>query len=305
MNTLRIFAIAICGLGLLLPGVGFADMHVVVVLDDSGSMDETMRTESGRSRRIDAAKTALMAVLNNLPSGTQVGVLALNTSVDGSNWIIPLGPPNPAMWQRSIGQIRAEGGTPLGEFLKTGTDALLEARNKNIYGEYRLLVVTDGEANDSELVDAYLPDILSRGVVTDVIGVDMESDHSLATKVHNYRRADDGASLQEAIAETFAETDAPTDENAESDFDLIAGLPDEVAAEAVKALARLRDDPIEGDFSAASSSSRGFRSSSSGSSGGVVEAVFGSMICCFGIFAVLIVLITLVFQVRKPPRRRF
>lgn len=281
----------------------WGQQNVVVVLDDSGSMDARMRTATGRVRRIDAAKKALTNVLSQLPPETRVGVLALNTRVDGSHWVVPFGPADPKRWQANIQQIRAKGGTPLGEFLKRGADQLLEARGRQVYGTYRLLVVTDGEANDSHLVDAYLPDILSRGLVTDVIGVDMQSDHSLATRVHQYRRADDDASLQQAISEVFAET-SPDDQLAAQDFELLAALPDEMAAEALQALVQRGNAPIEGDANAAPfrDASMAAQGNATGSSVGVA---FGGLFCCFaGVVLVAAVVVGILLSVRKPPRRR-
>ena len=76
--------------------------------------------------------------------------------------------------------------------MKQGADALLDARKKQFgYGTYRLLVVTDGETDDAGLVDGYTPDIISRGITIDAIGVEMQSQHTLATMVHSYRSADD------------------------------------------------------------------------------------------------------------------
>ncbi|HBE70644.1 MAG TPA: hypothetical protein DDW52_21070, partial [Planctomycetaceae bacterium] len=128
----------------------FAQQNVVIIFDDSGSMDDRMQ---GGERRIDAAKRALTSVLDSLPAETNVGVLALNSSSGGSNWIIPLGPLASANWRPNVARLQAVGGTPLGEYLKVGADALLEARAQQVYGEFRLLVISDGEANDQWLVD--------------------------------------------------------------------------------------------------------------------------------------------------------
>ncbi len=209
--------------------------HIVVVLDDSGSMNEPMRRD-WRVTRMQAAKRALNVVLQSVPADAQVGVVALNAQ-RGDNWIIPLGPIDKRQARRAIDRMQAAGGTPLGTFMKIGSDALLKAREKDHYGSYRLLVVTDGEAGDQRLVEAFVPDILARGITLDVIGVDMASRHSLATKVHTYRRADDPASLTQAVREVFAETSAASDAN-EEDFDLVAGLPDEVASAAISALSK-------------------------------------------------------------------
>jgi hypothetical protein len=127
--------------------------------------------------------------------------------------------------------------------MKAGADALLAKRDKEHYGSYRLLVVTDGEANDSRKVEQYLPDILARGITVDVIGVDMASAHSLATKVQNYRKADDPASLETAIQQVFAET-ADGSDTSEEDFELAAAFPDDMAMEVITSLTDSGNHPI-------------------------------------------------------------
>jgi len=184
-------------LSMLLGGELIASQNVVIVLDDSGSMGESLRKDR-RTTKIDAARSALRTVLEQLPDDSQVGVLVLNGEQDP--WLAPLAPIDKAKVNLLVNRIHASGGTPLGSSMKTAADALLQARAKQHYGTYKLLIVTDGEAGDAELVEQYLPDIISRGLVVDVIGVDMQQNHSLATKVQTYRRADDASSLQQAIS---------------------------------------------------------------------------------------------------------
>lgn len=221
-----------------------AGQNVIVVLDDSGSMRQLMRTDDGRVSRIQAAKTALSKVVQGLADDAQLGILLLNNGGRGSTWLVPLGPLSATATLPKIAQIRADGGTPLGSQMKIAADALLELRQKQIYGDYRLLVITDGEATDPNLLEAYLPDILSRGFSLDVIGVDMAANHSLAGKAHSYRRADDARSFEKALQEVFAESSSQTDDQGTSDFELIADLPDDLAKEALAALAVPRNSSI-------------------------------------------------------------
>ena len=129
--------------------------------------------------------------------------------------------------------------------MKLATDALLALRNQEHYGDYRLLIVTDGEATDPDLVEAYLPDILARSITVDVIGVDMARTHSLATRVDNYRKADNPASLTQAIEASLAERTAD-DQNADetSDFELLQDWPDDLAMPAIETLTLVNNDPI-------------------------------------------------------------
>ena len=221
-----------------------AGHNVVVVLDNSGSMNIAMRSDP-RTTKMDAAKQALLVVLEKLPSEAKVGIVLLNGNWKPDQWVYPLGPVDMPRLRQSVGRIRGQGTTPLGACMKAGADALLALRAKDRYGFYRLLIVTDGEATERPpLVDRYLPDILTRGIWVDVIGVDMAEEHSLATKVPVYRRADDPKSLEEAVAAVFAESTGDTRDADESDFEVIAAVPNEVAAAALEALASSGNHPI-------------------------------------------------------------
>ncbi|MBV59120.1 MAG: hypothetical protein CMO58_05890 [Verrucomicrobiales bacterium] len=237
--------VGLAALGLWLTPLGQAEVHVtdnvVVVVDASGSMGTPMRGTN--TDRMSVAKDALKQVLGQIPSSTHVGVLVF----PNGNWVYPLGPRNDERLNGAIDSITSQGGTPLGEYMKQGADALLEARKKQFgYGTYRLLVVTDGEANDAGLVDGYTPDIISRGITIDAIGVEMQSQHTLATMVHSYRSADDPESLRQAINEVFAEVSAAdagsTGENA---FEMIADLPGETASAMLKTLSTTGNEPIK------------------------------------------------------------
>jgi uncharacterized protein YegL len=222
----------------LLAGLGvrpaLAAQTVVVVLDDSGSMRTQLRMGNAWVPRIEAAKQTLSKVISELPADSQIGILLLNGGKKnrGDRWLVPLGPLNTASTLQKIKRINADGGTPLGASMKTAADALLEARDRSIYGSFRMLVVTDGEASDPDLLANYLPDLLSRGLTLDVIGVDMAGEHSLAQRSHSYRRAANAEDFEKALREIFAESGSTDDlsgssSKQEDDFSIIAGLPDE------------------------------------------------------------------------------
>lgn len=239
--TRSLFSVVV--FSILMPEMVRANDNIVVVLDDSGSMHNTLRSNT-RIRKIDAAKDALRAVLENVGDDSKVGVLALNSRAADGSWIIPFGKINRQKIEARIQNIKAQRGTPLGEYLKKGADALLEARAKQLYGTYRLLVVTDGEASDKDLLERYLPDVLSRGITIDVIGVDMQARHGLATKVHSYRRADDEQSLKKALAEVMAESSDEQIAAGEVDYEVLEGFPSDVASVVLKTLAEVDNDPI-------------------------------------------------------------
>ncbi len=222
--------------------------NIVVILDASGSMKHAMRG-SGR-QKMQVAKEALREVLvRSVKETTNLGILVFssgNMKNDVLTPLAPLAPEDRAKLEKLIMLPEPGHGTPLGTYLKKGADMLLQQREKQEgYGTYRLLVVTDGEANDSNLVDRYLPDILSRGITVDVIGVDMDSDHTLATRVDSYRKADDPKALAAAISEVLAEIGS-TDEDVPGNdaFTLLETIPNGLASAMLAALTETRSEPI-------------------------------------------------------------
>jgi len=218
-------------------------LNVVVILDNSGSMQGRMNNSG---TKIDGAKWALMKVLEQSPETSQVGVLLLNPGPQG-DWLIPLGPIDRTKIERAVASLEAEGNTPLGAKMKVAADALLQLREANRYGTYKMLIVSDGEANDANLVQQYLPSIQARGILVDVIGVNMNQQHSLATHASTYRNANNPDSLAKAIGDVvLGESSANSDDTAgETDFELLADLPDQVAMASLAALTSASNDPIE------------------------------------------------------------
>ena len=223
--------------------------HIVVILDGSGSMSGSM--PGSRETKMVFAKRAVSTVMGQVPADYRVGLLVFGGGAPKGGWAYPVAAYQAQKFNAAIRPIKPSGQTPLGAYLKTGADALLQAREKQGgYGTYRLLVLTDGEASDQKLVDRYLPDIVRRGLIVDVIGVDMSKDLALARNVHQYRRANDAESLQAALQEAFAEVgasqgDGQDDGNQdESAFDVIAPLPDDWASEAIQALTTPANGPI-------------------------------------------------------------
>lgn len=218
--------------------------NVVIVLDASGSMNQRMRGSG--VQKMEAAKSALKSVLRNVPGTTHIGLLVFSAKDLRNDWVYPLGPRDEMRLLEAIARPVPESGTPLGKYIKIGADRLLEARARQYgYGTYRLLIVTDGDANDPQLVDRYTPEVLARGIIVDVIGVDMKTDHTLASMAHSYRRANDPDSLERAIQEVFAELSSDADEfSMKEAFELIAPIPVECATAALQALSTFGNQPI-------------------------------------------------------------
>ncbi|MYA71154.1 VWA domain-containing protein [Candidatus Poribacteria bacterium] len=216
------------------------DIHkdnIVVILDASGSMQDKFSGDRTKSK-MEAAKAALQEVLSKIPDDTQIGLLVFSGANIQNDWVYPLGPKDTQKLIAAIHLPQPSGNTPLGKYIRIGANRLLDQREKQYnYGNYRLLVVTDGEASDTDKVKHYTPEILNRQIRIDVIGVDMKTDHMLAKVVDSYRKADNPGELVAAVSQILAETgDTGTDVGGEDAFEYIAPLSSEIAADLIQRL---------------------------------------------------------------------
>jgi hypothetical protein len=288
--------------------------NVVIVLDSSGSMASPL--PGANTDKMTAAKAALKQVLQSVPQETRIGLLVFSAKGVETDWIYPLGPRDDAKLMQAIDRPMPGKDTPLGAYLKKGADRLLEARAKQFgYGTFRLLVVTDGEAQDQALVDRVTPEIIARGITVDVIGVAMNQRHTLATRVHSYRSANDPASLTRAIAEVFAEIGGrASDMTGPEVFAELKPIPGEVAQAMIQALSSSGNQPIgerprpsppaavapqttSGDQAVPVSSSPPVRPPSVQGSIKRAISVLGGL-ACFGTFA-LVVLVMIIRAAKK------
>lgn len=214
--------------------------YTVVVFDASTSMNYKINGHA----RMDVAKRALTSVFSQmsiLTENTQIGICVFEDDLTDP-WIYPLGPFNKEKVLQAIQRPQPNGGTPLGDYMKIGADALLKAReaNHNV-GTYKLVIATDGEADNRDLVERYNRDIRSRGILVSVIGLGMEADHSLATQVDFYQNAGDEKSITKALKQVLAET--PDTKDRPSDF-IDGEFDPRLALVAFQELSTLRNQPI-------------------------------------------------------------
>lgn len=216
-------------LGLFFATPALADDHVVVLLDTSGSMSELMR--SARITKMNAAHSAIQKVIDQMPTTTKLGLLTF----DG--WSFHLGQLDKRAAQQAVSNTHPKGATPLGEYMKMGADELLAFREKEHgVGTYTLLVVTDGEATDKDLMDQYAPDIVSRGLSLKTIGMDLNQTHTLARYSSKYFPANNPASLEGALKQVIAEVPNRDDNIEEDAYAMIAGIPDKMAPDLLQAI---------------------------------------------------------------------
>ena len=176
-----------------------------VVFDASGSMVET-RCAGGGGSKIDVAKRALTEFAGKLPRDVNLGLSVFD--VDGIREVLPLGPIKEDMLARAIDPIRAGGATPLAQSIRMASEALTaQGRRQFGYGEFHLVVITDGEASGPS-PKAVVDKVLAESpIVLHTIGFCIGENHSLNQPGRVvYRSADNPAELARGLADVLAES---------------------------------------------------------------------------------------------------
>lgn len=173
-----------------------------IVLDDSGSMGSD----------INAAKEAVVASLASMEPEDRLTVIALNAgeiipfiSVEQAAGVLP----------DRLARVMSDGGTPLTTAMQASRAALMqEAARSGGFGTYRILVTTDGVADDENALNLEIEDIARRTPIqVATIGVGISGNHilrrpDLAAFVAIDNVSQLAAALRDAIAEeqTFSAT---------------------------------------------------------------------------------------------------
>jgi hypothetical protein len=175
-----------------------------IVLDGSGSMAE--RACSGEQSKMQAAKAALVAFAQSLPADANLGLQIFDDR--GVKERLPLGTDNREQFVSLVNQARANGGTPLRDSVRQAYSKLLDQGAKQLgYGEYHLVIVTDGEANSGQEPTQVVDMLLKESpVVLHTIGFCIGTDHSLNQPGRTiYKAADNPQQLRQGLSDVLGE----------------------------------------------------------------------------------------------------
>jgi len=189
-------------------------LNLVVLLDNSGSME--------RSDRVEITHQMLAVLADQLNPNDRISVISFARTA--RLWVDGMPGGDPAELMRRVGRLNPEGGTNLEDALRSGYD--IAQKHYNNYGNNRVILLTDGAANlgnvDPKALHEKVVEQRQRGIALDCFGVGWEgyNDSLLETLSRN----GDGR---------YGFINQP--EDAESEFaDLLAGAL-QVAASDVKA----------------------------------------------------------------------
>ncbi len=182
--------------------------HFYFIFDGSGSMREETgggcRGDQRFGDKLEGARWAVREFLGKVPEDIHIGLYVFDDK--GKDERLALGRDNRGEFLDALGAIRAGGGTPLARSIRHGTDQLVEQYKRQLgYGEFRLVVVTDGKADDIPEAALYAT---RYGIPIYAIGLCIGESHPLRRHALSYRAADNFADLARGLEETLAELPA-------------------------------------------------------------------------------------------------
>jgi Ca-activated chloride channel family protein len=180
--------------------------NFLLIFDGSGSMRESEC--AGGSRKIDVAKRAVTAWSKSVPAEANLGLYAFHNQ---GILTLPLASGNRDTFMQTVNRIEAGGSTPLAEALQYAYRTFTEQGRRQLgYGEYTIVVVTDGIANSINLLHSAVDMILSRTPINIYsIGFCIGERHSLNQPGRTlYKSAGNPEQLQEGLREVLAESES-------------------------------------------------------------------------------------------------
>ncbi len=178
--------------------------NFVVIFDDSGSMDYK---DADGNRKIDTAKNAVVEWSNSVPSGANVGLVSFH---NGSWSLQPLTLASKKQLISAVRNIKHGGRTPLSAAFQASFNMLTKQGLHQLgYGEYTMVVITDGEANESSKLNRWVHFVLNNSPIQIyTIGFGIGTDHTLNQPgLTQYKPAENLAELQKGLKEVLAESE--------------------------------------------------------------------------------------------------
>jgi Mg-chelatase subunit ChlD len=178
--------------------------NFVIVFDDSGSMADP---DADGNRKIDTAKKAVVEWSKSIPTGANVGLVSFKNEV----WSLqPLTPGSKERLISTVLDIAQGGKTPLSAaFQKSFLMLTKQGLQQLGYGEYTIVVITDGQANSPVQLNKWVHFVLNNSPIQIyTIGFGIGTDHTLNQPgLTQYKPAENLAELQKGLKEVLAEAD--------------------------------------------------------------------------------------------------
>jgi hypothetical protein len=180
--------------------------NFVLILDGSGSMAK--QGCSGNRSKHEVAREAVIAWAALVPEDANLGLIVFDRQ--GFSTRLPLGLANRPQFKAEVEKVIPEGKTPLAIAVDTAHKMLTGQGSRQLgYGDYTVVIVTDGVADDIAALDQSVNKVLATSpIIIHTIGFCIESDHSLNRAGRTtYRAANNPAELRQGLQEVLAEAE--------------------------------------------------------------------------------------------------
>lgn len=181
--------------------------NFVLIFDGSGSMQDV--DCSGGLTKCEAAKAAVMEWTKSIPPQANLGLVVFQS---GSNQLTvqDIRSGSRDNFTQTVQSIQPGGKTPLSNAFQSAYGMIeKQAQSQLGYGDYTIVAVTDGAANDPARLTKVVNAILALSPVNIyTIGFCIGGDHSLNQKGRIfYKAADNPEQLRQGLSEVLAESD--------------------------------------------------------------------------------------------------
>jgi Mg-chelatase subunit ChlD len=177
-----------------------------LVLDASGSMMDST-CSSAQTNKMQSAISALKHFASQLPDDANFGLAVF--LYGELKELLLLGKSNRQEVGKLLARIIPSGGTPLDQAIDFGYQKLLsQGKRQQGYGEYNLVIVTDGLASGGHNPEHAVERVLKESpIVLHTIGFCIAQDHSLNWPgLTLYHSANDPESLKQGLVNVLAES---------------------------------------------------------------------------------------------------
>lgn len=181
--------------------------NLVMILDGSGSMAK--QGCSGERSKNEVAREAVLEWASSVPEDANLGLVVFDKK--GFSIRLPLGLDNRDRFMAEVEQVEPYNKTPLTIALKTAYGMLTEQGRRQLgYGDYTVVIVTDGVADDIKALENSVNMVLSQSpVMIHTIGFCIDENHTLNRQGRTvYRAANNLDELRSGLQEVLAESES-------------------------------------------------------------------------------------------------
>ena len=191
----------------ILPADQWTRKNYVMIFDGSGSMGN--QGCSGNKTKSAAAKEAVADWAQSVPADANLGLIVFDQK--GFSARLQLGQGDRQQFVQQVQAVVPGSSTPLTQAVQNAYDLLTAQAGKQLgYGEYHIVIVTDGAANLPDKLTETVNAVLARSsIIISTIGFCIAETHTLNQLGRTiYKAADNPEALRQGLQDVLAESES-------------------------------------------------------------------------------------------------